>query len=378
MNRLITVLMFGGLLLFSGITEAVQTIKAGNIANIEISVSTGNVTITPWSKDEIQVEADESDYEMTTNSSGVLIDAEDVGEIAIKLPVRLNIDISTSAGAVLMNGDFNGKISIRTSAGDIDIGNANGAVSLKTSGGNITTKDLRSNALLESSGGNIATGAISGALEVHTAGGDMDFGNVARDLNASSGGGNITAGNVGGFAKLATSGGEVFLGNVGGSVQIMTGGGNIEVNRIGGDSTFTTGGGDVIVHVGKGSMKIKTGGGDVIIENVNGSLEAVTGGGDIEAHIEPDPAKPSSMSSGGGDIALYIPFGTKATIDAVVTVKGRWSVMYDSFDISSDFEPATYDKLSEKQQIHATYKLNGGGTAIQLATTNGDIFIGKK
>jgi hypothetical protein len=93
----------------------------------------------------------------------------------------------------------------------------------------------------------------------------------------------------------------------------------------------------------------------------------------VQAQLRPSGKGRSRLSSSGGDVILYLPANAKATIDALIDIRGRWEE--DEYQIISDFKSQSYNKDPDSKEVHATYVLNGGGESIWLETVNGNIQI---
>ena len=88
-----------------------------------------------------------------------------------------------------------------------------------------------------------------------------------------------------------------------------------------------------------------------------------------------EPRSLEQARAAGGDIRLSVPENAKATIDAYIRIEGRWGSRHSRYQVRSDFKADTYDEHDD--EIHAVYKLNGGGEMIYLETVNSNIEIRK-
>jgi len=85
----------------------------------------------------------------------------------------------------------------------------------------------------------------------------------------------------------------------------------------------------------------------------------------------------SELRSSGGNVSLSLPSSASATIDATIRIQGGWRHAQDEYDIHSDFTAESKNVDKDDEEIHAVYKLNGGGESITIETTNGNIEIRK-
>jgi DUF4097 and DUF4098 domain-containing protein YvlB len=169
----------------------------------------------------------------------------------------------------------------------------------------------------------------------------------------------------------------VEVGDVGGDAVLSTSGGEVKVGKVTGSASLRTAGGDIELKSASGTVDAKTAGGNIRLENITGSIVAKTAGGDVSAELIPSGKGRSELHSAGGNIVLFLPSNAKATIDATIRIRGRWKYRKDEYQIRSDFQETLKTQDNHEDEIHATYKLNGGGDAIVLETSEGNIDIRK-
>ncbi len=110
--------------------------------------------------------------------------------------------------------------------------------------------------------------------------------------------------------------------------------------------------GKVVAHTTNGGVKGTNLGGGVEARSTNGGVSI-----DM-ATVGPDRI---SLETTNGGVTLMLPEKAKATVSASCTNGGISVGSLDNFDVS------------DKSRRHLEGKLNGGGTAIELQTTNGGI-----
>jgi hypothetical protein len=324
---------------------------------LEMKVAYGDITITPWDKNEVYIRAigfDEDEIEkikMKGDKNKVTIrfkideheSGSSSGEFMVNVPKEFNLGLSTGGGTISIEDDIKGSVDGSTGGGNIKLRNVvNGKVSLSTGGGNVKA------------------GAIGGDVDLSTGGGDIDINDIKGHVRSSTGGGNIT------------------LGKANGDAQISTGGGNINLSGADGDVTASTGGGNVNVRIASGKVSVSTGGGSVDLKDITGRIVASTGGGEITAELKPSGKGDSKLSTGGGDIKLYVASDAKATIDATISITKKWSKNSKKYKIISDFKADSYEEDEQEEEIRGVYQINGGGERITLSTSNSNISILKK
>jgi TonB family protein len=231
-------------------------------------------------------------------------------------------------------------------------------------------------AKLETEGGHIQVEDVAGDLRAFTAGGHINAGNIAGDAALRSGGGHIRAGQIGGRADLQTDGGNITVGQAGNLVSVRTGGGQIDFGEVRGSVRAQTGGGGIRIMYVSGPMEVESSAGSICLTRVAGTVRAATAGGTITAWINPDASSSGSgtvhlpglsqLTSGNGDIIVFLPRNLAADIDAVVESGGERR-------IEADPALALQIQSRGKGPVRAMGALNGGGPPLKLRTTAGKI-----
>jgi hypothetical protein len=122
------------------------------------------------------------------------------------------------------------------------------------------------------------------------------------------------------------------------------------------------------IQVGKASsVSCESAGGAIRLTSISGSLKATTAVGSIIARFQSQPVAPSFLSTGAGDIILWIPSNLKVTIQA------RNGSYGGTERIISDF-PAVAVKAVGGAAV-AEGAVNGGGPLVRIAGSGGTIFI---
>src|ERR1700722_4900997 len=280
-------------------------------------------------------------------------------------------------------------LDVNTGVGDIETQDIGGTASLVTEGGNIRTGRIgligfrnaaqgHPIAKLSTQGGHIQVQDITGNLDAFTAGGHIVAGNISGDAVLRSGGGHIRAGQISGRAQLETDGGNITLKQAGSFVSVRTGGGQIDFGEVRGSVRAQTGGGGIRIITVSGPKEVESDGGSICLTHVAGSVQAATAGGTIQAWINPDATSSggkvslpgaSQLSSGAGDITVFLPRNLAANIDALVENGGLSRI---------DADPALFLSIQPTGNrgagaVRATGALNGGGEVLKLRTTVGKI-----
>ena len=335
---------------------------------VTVNIHQGNIIVNTWDNSEVKVHATNLDQDevslltMEQKSGKVEIKFEgedsDNFKLELTLPSDLTLDFNTGGGNITVNNDLNSKVSFNTGGGNITTKNIFGSTDIATGGGNITIQDIGGDADVTTDGGDIKVGVVNGKADISTAGGNIKVESVKNTADISTAGGNVNVGNIDGNADVATAGGNVTIGTVSGMADISTAGGNITL----GGST--------------GKVEANSGAGNINLKNIKGSIEANTGAGNISAELIPDGKNKSELNAGVGDITLYVPESSKATIIAT-TSDFKWGSEKDSDSIKSDFESSNVSQIRKGNKFEVVYKLNGGGSEIELNVGLGDINIKK-
>jgi TonB family protein len=310
-------------------------------------------------------------------------------EIAGTLPPQLTRSAKSSAQfwvqfEVTVPLHYN--VEVKTEAGDIETQDIGGFANLATQGGNIRTGRIgisnphnaaseRPVAKLVTEGGHIQVLDVAGDVQAFTAGGHINVRNVAGDASLHSGGGHIRAGQIGGRADLQTDGGNITVGQAGNLVSVRTGGGQIDFGEVRGSVRAQTGGGGIRIMYVSGPMEVESSAGSICLTRVAGTVRAATAGGTITAWINPDASSSggtvrlpglSQLTSGNGDIVVFLPRNLAADIDAIVESGGGQR-------IEADPALALTIQNQGSGQVHAVAALNGGGAPLKLRTSAGKI-----
>lgn len=345
-----------------------KSLRARNGGTLQVRVEAGDITVDTREENEVSVTVDEANDELlnhlTLSSKRDLVRiswqdgwAAPGAQFTICVPPRFNVDLSTMMGTIRVMDKITGSVKASTSAGDLVFADVTGDIDAKTAGGDIRIGRVQGNATLRTAGGTIEASAATGELDAESSGGDIRLGDIGKSLRARTGGGNISVGNVGAEAVITSSGGSVEVGGVGRKSRISTEGGDIQLRGSEDDLSATTEGGDIVLN------------------NVIGSINAITAGGDVQVELIPRGRGKSRLTSADGNVWLYLPQDARATIEALIHVRGSRQKPGHKFEIRSDFKSETYQHNDIERAIKARYILNGGGETISLETMNADIEI---
>jgi TonB family protein len=293
----------------------------------------------------------------------------------IAVPASYSLDVTTGAGDI-QTFDVGGTATLVTEGGNI-VGGSIGTNFIRGQGtrgrGNVT----RLVGKLQTQGGHIQVDDVAGDLTAFTAGGHINTGRIFGEANLQSGGGHIRSAAIDGRAELATEGGNITVGKAEKLVTVKTGGGQIDFGEVRGSVRAQTGGGGIRVMYVAGPMDVESSGGSICLTRVSGSVRAATDSGTITAWINPEAERhsetvnlpgASQLTSGEGDIVVFLPKNLAANIEAIVENGGARRIEAD---------PALALQIAKVSQSSGAVKawttLNGGGAVLKLKTTGGKI-----
>jgi DUF4097 and DUF4098 domain-containing protein YvlB len=213
------------------------------------------------------------------------------GKIEVQVPHNYNIDIRTSGGDMRV-GQLQGEARGKTSGGDLRVIDIHGPVDMQTSGGDVRVEQIEGNTRLSTSGGDIEIARLTGDLDAKTAGGYIHLDDVTGKVLARTSSGNVIASGVRGDSDLKTSGGDIRA-TIDGKIAAHTSGGNVTAELVGANRgiAVSSSGGDLTVRVPK---------------NTTGQLNASTSGGSVKTELpvtttEMGEHKLTGTLNGGGN-----------------------------------------------------------------------------
>jgi TonB family protein len=294
----------------------------------------------------------------------------------ISVPASYSLDITTGAGDI-QTSDVGGTATLVTEGGNI-VGGRIGTNFVRAQGAHAHSRAVRLVGRLQTQGGHIQVEDVAGDLTAFTGGGHINTGYIFGEANLQSGGGHIRAAGISGRAELATEGGNITVGKAEKLVTVKTGGGQIDFGEVRGSVRAQTGGGGIRVMYVAGPMDVESSGGSICLTRVSGSVKAATDSGTITAWINPESAEKrsetvslpgaSQLTSGEGDIVVFLPKNLAANIEAIVENGGARRIEAD---------PALSLQVAKASQgsgaVKAWASLNGGGAVLRLKTTGGKI-----
>jgi DUF4097 and DUF4098 domain-containing protein YvlB len=125
----------------------------------------------------------------------------------------------------------------------------------------------------------------------------------------------------------------------------------------------TTTNGEIDVAALGGKLIAQTTNGDLRAKNLTGGVDARTTNGDVRIDVASLGADRVELTTTNGSVTLMLPETAKADLSASCTNGG--------IDVSA----VKVDPTAEQTRRRVEGRINGGGTPIQLRTTNGRIRV---
>lgn len=146
----------------------------------------GEVSITAWERDEIEVVSDRDDGVLVRRvGSVVTVEREGrrsrSGEAVIHVPRWMDVRVRSRALDVSVSG-LDGALEIENVSGDVSVDRAGGAVEVRSVSGEIAIADARAGVRASSQGDDVTLSRIQGPVEAHSGDGDI----VLDDVTSSS------------------------------------------------------------------------------------------------------------------------------------------------------------------------------------------------
>jgi hypothetical protein len=272
---------------------------------------------------------------------------------------------------IVLNGDTDfPSVTLATSMGDIQVYDIRGSVQAETEGGLVQMDRIGSDVVARTGGGEMRFGVINGSIRCFTGGGKIQVDRAGRESWLETAGGDIFVRESGGPIHTSTAGGNILVHRAAAMVSARTSGGRIEVSQASGIVLADNSGGSI--HVGPaGGVRVASAGGSIRLRGSSGSLRAATDVGNILAELmQGVTLQDSILSTGAGDITVYIPSNLPLTVRALNEngPAGR---------IVSEFSEITIQQAAEaaRQAVLAEGAINGGGPMLRLTSTGGTIYL---
>jgi DUF4097 and DUF4098 domain-containing protein YvlB len=384
--------------LFSAESEEEWQFEAGEISELVLESSGGDVIIeasqseeilvtaykTAWHSTKAKAQAELEDLSVIVTQTGNKIvikfrrepsmlsfgpQQTDIVDFIISVPEGLEINTQTNFGDISLTGKF-GDAMVSTDFGNLDLSGIQGNLEAKSNSGDITAKGITgedSRINMSSDFGDVTLEKSDcSSVEIHSNSGSVKLNDVNAtekiDLSSDFGEVEFTKGSTD-ILSMETNSGNVSLSGVT-VVSILTirnGFGDIVLEKVSANTyDLDTNSGKIDLGVAGGSIKAVSDFGDLEISSTGpATLDLYTNSGTIE-FSGPLGMGPHSLVTDFGDISVYLPKDTAITFDLET----------DFGKLKSEF-PITLE--GDGSQDHWRGTINDGGAELTANTNSGDI-----
>jgi hypothetical protein len=259
---------------------------------------------------------------------------------------------------------------VKAQTGDVEAYDIGGRVEATSGGGKVQLDRIGGDVTARTGGGEIRLGRVTGSVRCLSAGGSIQMDHAGGESWFETSGGDIYLRETVGPIHASTAGGSIRVENAGATVSAHTAGGRIEVRRAAGMVTAGNTGGSI--HVGQADgVRCETSGGTIRLRGSAGSLRAIADVGSILAELMRGATlEDSILSTGAGDITVFIPSNLSLTVRAVREA-GRAGRIVSEFDEI----PVRPVSTARSAALRAEGSLNGGGPLLQISVGGGTIYL---
>jgi len=284
----------------------------------------------------------------------------------VAVPQRFNLDLRTSAGGI-SSTDIEGTVKARTAGGGLNFGAVRGEMDGATSAGGIELQSATGRVGVRTSGGSIVLGEMGAETSAETSAGSIHIKKAAAKLTATTHGGSLELGELVGPARVETSAGSITVERAKAQLTAITHGGRIEAGELGGPAELVTSAGEIKVKAAHDTLVARTSGGGVHIDDARDTVTAHTSAGSISIKFSAQPHGDCELTTSGGGIELTLVGPLSFDLDART---GGGRVITEV--------PVTTTVVGEHNRSGLNGKINGGGKALVLRTSAGDINLKKE
>jgi DUF4097 and DUF4098 domain-containing protein YvlB len=186
--------------------------------------------------------------------------------------------------------------------------------------------------------------------------------------------------------RISTSNGAIRVEDVQGRVRLESSNGGIRLRKVEGRVEGRTSNGGIESDGLTGDATLHTSNGGIRLDGVAGALDAETSNGGVHVRLgKPKPNEPVRLASSNGGIDLEIEeldnnqihastSNATITVRLPAAVKARLRASTSNGGISTDFDVTTHGSMGKN---FLEGDINGGGTLIDLSTSNGTIKVQK-
>jgi DUF4097 and DUF4098 domain-containing protein YvlB len=237
---------------------------------------------------------------------------------------------------------------------------------LRTAAGDVVATELEGSVKAGTAGGSLKFSTIKGTFDGDTAAGDIHLERATGRVNVRTSGGSIELGELGNDTSATTAAGSITIGTAKAGLTAKTSGGSIEVGQCAGPAELRTAAGSIQVKSAQTRLEANTSGGSIRIDDARDTVVAHTAAGDIAASFSAQPHDDCRLTTSGGGIELRL--ADKLAFDVEARTSGG--------EVATEL-PIVSTVVGHQQAGVLQGKLNGGGKALLLKTSAGNITLRK-
>lgn len=384
--------------LFSAESEEEWVFEAGEITEIVLDSSGGDILVeavksdeflitahkTAWHSTKAKAQSELDDLSVTVTQTGNKIiikynrepmmffagpQQTDTVNFVISVPEGTEIDAQTDYGDIYLNGNLGGGL-VSTDFGDMTLSGIQGNLEARSNSGDINAEGISeegSRINLSSDFGNITLEKSNcGSVQIHSNSGSVILYEVyaSEKIELSNDFGKLEF--MKGSADILTmeaNSGKIYLSGVtvGSNLMVRNGFGDIVLEKVAANIfDLDTNRGKIMLESSGGTIKAVSDHGDLEIKATDQAvLDLYTKSGNIEFSGLLGMG-PHSLVTGFGDISMYLPKDTALT----------FNLETDFGKLKTEF-PITLE--GDVKQDHWRGTLNDGGAELTATTNSGDI-----
>ncbi len=384
--------------LFSAASEEEWVFEAGEITEIVLDSSGGDILVeavksdeflitahkTAWHSTKAKAQSELDDLSVTVTQTGNKIiikynrepmmffagpQQTDTVNFVISVPEGTEIDAQTDYGDIYLNGNLGGGL-VSTDFGDMTLSGIQGNLEARSNSGDINAEGISeegSRINLSSDFGNITLEKSNcGSVQIHSNSGSVILYEVyaSEKIELSNDFGKLEF--MKGSADILTmeaNSGKIYLSGVtvGSNLMVRNGFGDIVLEKVAANIfDLDTNRGKIMLESSGGTIKAISDHGDLEIKSTDQAvLDLYTKSGNIEFSGLLGMG-PHSLVTGFGDISMYLPKDTALT----------FNLETDFGKLKTEF-PITLE--GDVKQDHWRGTLNDGGAELTATTNSGDI-----
>ena len=234
---------------------------------------------------------------------------------------------------------------------------------LNSNHGDVHVTNMKASVALTANNGDVEVAAITGGVQVHANNRhrDVNVRSVTGDVTVDGGGDEVTLSDISGSASVH---GDFYSGghaqHIGGAFNYHSSRSDVSLARLNGDLQID--GSDLTASEAIGPMRISTRSRNISLDRVTGDISITNNHGDVNVQVAP-PTGSVTVDNQNGNVTVTLPEKARFTLNAETS----------DGDTHSDFQGS--DSHGGHGMLSGTF--NGGGAAIKLNTSHGDINVNR-